>query len=116
MIVQQNASLAGLWKRHLQRMDTHVTIVDSEQDAIDALLLVTFRVIILDLSLESGGAFTVSDFAHYRQPDARVIFVSNTAFFSDGSIFKHCGNARAFLPAATKPDDLAAMVEHYATY
>ena len=69
---------------------------------------------ILDLVLDEGSALAVSDFASYRQPLARVIFVTNTSFFSDGSIFRHCVNACAYMPSATPPEDLAAMVEHYA--
>jgi len=65
--------------------------------------------------LENGSALAVADYANYRQPDARVIFVTNTSFFSDGSIFAHSANARAFVPSGTPPEDLAAMVEHYGT-
>ena len=36
-----------------------------------------------------GVAMAVADFASYRRPEARVIFVTNTSFFSDGSIFAH---------------------------
>jgi hypothetical protein len=64
--------------------------------------------------LDDGSAFAVADYASFRHPDAGVIFVSNTSFFSDGSIFQLCSNACAFVPSATQPDDLAAMVEHYA--
>ena len=64
--------------------------------------------------LANGSALAVSDFASYRRPDARVIFVTNTTFFSDGSIFAHSPNACAFMQSSTPPEDLAAMVEHYA--
>ena len=39
--------------------------------------------------------------------------ITNTSFFSDGSIFRHIPNACAFLPSATPPADLAAVVGHY---
>jgi hypothetical protein len=51
--------------------------------------------------------------ASYRQPGAKVIFVTDTTFFSDGSIFRHIPNACAFIRAETPPDDLVAIVEHY---
>jgi hypothetical protein len=54
----------------------------------------------------------VADYAQYRQPDAALIFVTDTTFFSDGSIFSLIPNARAFLQSGTPPDDLAALVEH----
>jgi hypothetical protein len=66
------------------------------------------------LVIEGGSAFAVADFASYRRPDARVVFVTNTTFFSDGSIFQHIPNACAFVPTETPPEDLVAIVEHYA--
>jgi len=40
--------------------------------------------------------------------------VTNTSFFSDGSIFQVSNNACAYVQSETPPEDLAAMVEHYA--
>lgn len=73
-----------------------------------------YEIIVLDLVLDNGSALAVADFASYRRPDARVIFVTNTSFFSDGSIFAHSPNACAYVQSETPPEDLAAMVEHYA--
>jgi DNA-binding NtrC family response regulator len=73
-----------------------------------------YPIIILDVVLTNGSAIAVADYASYRHPDARIIFVTNSSFFSDGSIFQLCSNACAFVPSATQPEDLAAMVEHYA--
>ena len=116
LIVESKAALAELWKRHLERLGARVSLATTQDDAIDQLRERAFRVIILDLVLDEGSALAVSDFASYRHPGARVIFVTNTTFFSDGSIFQHCTNACAFVPSATAPDDLAAMVEHYGTH
>ncbi|MFZ7092362.1 response regulator transcription factor [Primorskyibacter sp. 2E233] len=113
LIVESNPALASLWKRHLERMGCQVRVAEDEDRALGLLREVEFSVIILDLVLEKGSALSVSDFANYRQPEARVIIVTNTSFFSDGSIFRHCANACAFVTSATAPDDLAAMVEHY---
>lgn len=79
-----------------------------------ALYSADFEIIVLDLVLEGGSALAVADFASYRRPDARVIFVTNTSFFSDGSIFAHSPNACAYVQSEAPPEDLAAMVEHYA--
>ncbi|WP_370642175.1 hypothetical protein [Yoonia sp. I 8.24] len=81
--------------------------------AISALEDQVFDVIVLDLVLQEGGALAVADVASYRQPKANVVFVTNTSFFSDGSIFNHSPNARAFIESTTSPTDLAAIVEHY---
>jgi DNA-binding NtrC family response regulator len=114
LIVQSRKALGKLWQRHLERMNMSVCHVCTQDEAVDALSSTRFDIILLDLVLANGSALAVSDFASYRHPEARVIFVTNTTFFSDGSIFAHSHNACAFLPSATPPDDLAAMDEHYA--
>jgi DNA-binding NtrC family response regulator len=114
LIVESNPDLGWLWKRHLERQGAVVTLVCGQEQAIDALCREEFSVIVLDLVLEDGSALAVADFASYRRPGARVIFVTNTSFFSDGSIFAHSPNACAYVQSGTPPEDLAAMVEHYA--
>jgi DNA-binding NtrC family response regulator len=113
MIVQRNVSLGGLWKRHLERLKVDVTLVHSEASALLALDTCLFDVILLDVVLKEGSALAVSDLAQFRQPNANVVFVTDTTFFSDGSIFNHCANARAFIKTATPPQDVAAIVHHY---
>lgn len=113
LIVESAPELAELWSRHLRRQGVTVTVALSEPDAVRVLQECAVDVIVLDLVLSEGSAFAVADYASYRQPAARVIFVTNTSFFSDGSIFQHIPNACAFLPCGTPPDDLAAVVDHY---
>ncbi|MCB1342503.1 MAG: hypothetical protein KDK24_15830 [Pseudooceanicola sp.] len=114
LIVESRHELGTLWKRHLQRQGAVVTLVHTQEDAIEALRGDNFQIMVLDLVLDDGSALAVSDFASYRRPEMRVIFVTNTSFFSDGSIFAHSPNACAYVQSATPPEDLAAMVEHYA--
>ncbi|MGO4914298.1 hypothetical protein [Pseudogemmobacter sp. W21_MBD1_M6] len=116
LIAESDPALGWLWKRHLERGGSQVTLVTQEDEAIDALASAEVDIIILDLVIEGGSAFAVADFAAYRCPLAKVIFVTNTTFFSDGSIFQHISNACAYLPTRTPPEDLAAMVEHYGTH
>ena len=113
LIVESRPELGILWKRHLERHDMDVTLVTSQEEATAHLATIPTDIIILDLVIENGSALAVADYANYRQPKARVIFVTNTTFFSDGSIFLHSPNACAFLQSATPPEDLAAMVMHY---
>ena len=113
LIVESQPDLAMLWQRHLVRQGMCVSVAGTQEAATSYLATQDTDIIILDLVLEEGSALAVADYANYRQPGARVIFVTNTTFFSDGSIFAHSANARAFLPLATPPDDLAAMVAHY---
>lgn len=89
-----------------------VACVATQEEAITRLSIHSADIIILDLFLKEGAALAVADYANYKRPKARIIFVTNTSFFSDGSIFAHCANADAFVPSATPPEDLAALVEH----
>ena len=114
LIVESRPELGAIWCRHLQRMGMCVHQVSGQAEAVDHLDEHAPDIILLDLVLEEGSALAVADFASYRHPRARVIFVTDTSFFSDGSIFAHSANACAFLPSGTRPEDLAAMVEHYA--
>ncbi len=113
LIVEDNDALGRIWESHLVRQGMHVTRVQSADDAIAEIGARPVDVIVLNLVLKSGSAFAISDYAAYRRPSAKVIFVTNTTFFSDGSIFRHSANACAFLRSSTPPDDLAALVAHY---
>lgn len=114
LIVESRSDLGRVWRRHLERMGMEVATVGNQREAITYLEHEETDIIILDVVLRDGSALAVCDYASYRRPQARVIFVSSSSFFSDGSIFAHAANVRAFLPAATPPEDLAALVEHYA--
>ena len=113
MIVEPNPDLGRLWKRHMERQGAEVHLVAGQDAAFDILRAHTVDMIVLDLVLQQGSALAISDYASYRRPKAQVIFVTNTTFFSDGSIFLHSPNACAFLQSSTPPEDLTAMVMHY---
>ncbi len=81
LIVETKPELGAIWQRHLTRQGAHVTLACSQDDAIAALYMLEFDVIVLDLVLPGGSALAVADFASYRRPTARVIFVTNTSFF-----------------------------------
>jgi DNA-binding response OmpR family regulator len=113
LIVESTTELAELWQRHLERLGVFVTVSASGEAACDLIAARQYDVIILDLILAEGSALAVADYAQYRWPETSVIFVTDTTFFSDGSIFSIIPNARAFVQSHTPPDDLAAMVQHY---
>lgn len=113
LIVESRPELGRLWQAHLRRAGLDVRLVPDETGAAEALEEDNFDVIVLDLVLNAGSALAVADLAGYRNPDTRVIFVTNTSFFSDGSIFALNPNVRAFVPTGTPPEDLTAMIEHY---
>ncbi len=114
LIVQSAPELGYIWQRHLQRCGMSVRVSESQDEAIASMNIKAPDIMILDLVLQAGSALAVADYANYRCPTTSVIFVTNTRFFSDGSIFSHATNACAFVQTATPPEDLAAMVEHYA--
>jgi DNA-binding NtrC family response regulator len=113
LIVESDPNLGWLWRRHLERLGATVDLAAGQTEAVDHLSRDDFGVIVLDLVLTEGSAFAVADYCSYRRPQARVVFVTNTTFFSDGSIFQMMPNACAYLPTQTPPEDLAAVVEHY---
>ena len=116
LIVENVADLAEIWARHLRRESAEVSVAGTSDEAIRLISAIDFDVIVIALLLAEGdSAIAVADYAQYRRPDARLVCVSDTDFFSDGSIFEIMGNARALIPRATDPGDLAAMVAHYAS-
>lgn len=114
LIVESSRDLATVWSRHLERMGAEVSLAHDADCAIDLIRKEEFDVLVVNLVLEEGSALAVSDFAEYRCPGTSVIFVTDTTFFSDGSIFAMSPNARALVRSGTRPEDIAAMVEHYA--
>jgi DNA-binding response OmpR family regulator len=113
LIVESDPDLARIWARHMARRGAVVATATVQAEAVEVLSDTPVDIIVLDLVLADGSAFAVADFASYRRPAARVIFVTNTSFFSDGSIFRHIPNACAFLPSGMAPEDLAAVIDHY---
>lgn len=113
LIVASNSGLSRIWARHLRRQGLDVIVLRSQSEAVTFLRSVTPDVIVLDLMLEDGSAIAVADFASYRHPDARIVFVTRSTFFSDGSLFAHIPNAAAILQEQTPPNDLAAIVAYH---
>ena len=113
LIVASNPELSRIWARHLERLGHQTVLVHAQEDAVNYLRLHVVDVIVLDLMLEYGSAIAVADYASYRWPETRVVFVTNSTFFSDGSIFNHIPNAAALVQEQTPPRDLAAIVEYH---
>ncbi len=114
LIVVSNPDLGELWARHLSRNGADVVVARSESQAINDLRHNEPDIIVVDVVLAEGSAIAIADFACYRRPGAKVIFVSNSSFFSDGSIFQHIPNACAVMPREVQPDDLEAVATHHA--
>lgn len=115
LIVESSEELATIWSRHLERLGARVFCTHDADSAIDLIRTETFDALIINLILKDGSALAVSDFVEYRCPGTAVVFVTDTTFFSDGSIFALTPNARALVRSGTPPEDIAAMVTHYAS-
>lgn len=113
LIVAGNPDLAEVWARHLERQMQEVILTTSEADAVSCLRENAVDVIVLDLMLAKGSAFAVADYASYRRPGARIVFVTRTSFFSDGSLFRHVPNTAAILQEDAPPSDLAEIVAYH---
>ncbi|WP_102107906.1 response regulator [Oceaniglobus roseus] len=113
LIVGDVPKLTDLWASCLRARGASVTVVACQDAAIRALQSGAWEVLILNLSMRDGSALAVADFASYRYPDTKIIPVTSSTFFSDGSVFRHVPNACTSLGIAMAPEDMATIVEHY---
>jgi DNA-binding response OmpR family regulator len=113
LIVENNADLAGQWKRQLVQCGLTVEWVETCSSAQKSIRFFKPEVIVLNLALLDAVALTIADFAGYTLPDAKVIFVTRAGYYADGLIFNLATNACVCVPETIAPSDLAAMVEHY---
>ena len=114
LLVQHNEGLSDLWTAFLRREGVRVTQAYSQAEAVDILRFNSFDALVLDVILPDGGAIAISDYATYRQPDIPIVAVTNSNFFTDGTIFDLIPNARSLMHTPVRPSDLAAILDHYA--
>jgi len=114
LIVEHNRDLARIWAGFLSRQGMTCRIAASEPEALAALRAQGFDALVLDVELPEGAALAVADFATYRNPEIPIIAVTARGFFSDSAVFELIPNARGLLRAPLRPEDMAALVEHYA--
>lgn len=116
LIVESEPNLRRIWAAHLRRSGYTVIEADSQGSAVECLQVNQIEMIVANLVLDGGSGLAVADYASYRHPDAKVIFVNRSGFFSDGSIFEHTANVCTMIPGRSEPEDLGAVVEHYAMH
>jgi DNA-binding NtrC family response regulator len=114
LIVEDNRDLARIWSGFLSRQGLHCTVASAQADAFEALRDRAFDALVLDVEIPNGEALAIADFATYRNPEIPIIAVTARNFFSDTAIFELIPNARGLLRAPLRPDDMAALVSHYA--
>ena len=115
LIVEGDPGLGKVWANHLRRAGHDVVLMPDAAAAIAAMGAPAPDMILADLDLPESGALSVADYAAYRHPAAKVVFVTASRFFSDGSIFELSANACAFLPSSTAPEDIAIVVEFHSS-
>lgn len=113
LIVASGSGMGEVWARHLERSGIQVFLSMDQEGAIVTLCDHIVDVIVVNLTEKGDGTMAVVDFAAYRQPAAKVVFVSNGQFFSDGSVFQHFSNACAVVPETVSVDDLDAVVQYH---
>lgn len=112
LIVEADKALSRLWARHIGQGGAAVTEAETESAAIDALIRRPIDAIVLDLALPGGSALAIAEFASYRRPQARIVFLTGQGYYADGSIFRLAPNAGALLQTDQSPEDIAAIVEY----
>lgn len=113
LIVEHNRDLARIWAGFLGRQGMVCALAGGPAEAYAALRAQAFDALVLDMELPEGEAIAVADFATYRNPEIPIIAVTARGFFSDGAIFELIPNARGLLRSPLRPEDMAALVEHY---
>lgn len=113
LIVGEIRALCEIWARHLRRQGRSVLVADGQESAVSHLATAAVRVVVIDLMLSRGSALAVADYAAYRRPEARIVFVTGRRFFTDGSVFALSPNAAAVVGRDTPPADLAAIVDYH---
>lgn len=113
LIVEKNRDLARIWGGFLARQGIGATLAASPAEAYAELRAETFDALVLDMELPEADALAVADFATYRDPEIPIIAVTSRSFFSDGLVFQLVPNARGLLRTPLRPEDMAALVEHY---
>lgn len=113
LIVEKDPELGRLWRDHIRRMGADASLAAAQAVALEALREEAFDVLILNLNFRDGASFALADYASYRRPGMKIIFVTSDSFFSDGSIFRFMSNACAMVAESTPPEDLAALVDYH---
>ncbi|MFN3291894.1 MAG: hypothetical protein ACK4S2_00230 [Gemmobacter sp.] len=113
LIVEADPDRARSWAAAPGGQGWTVRLASTNRTAIALMDAEAFRVIVLSLDLADGKVPSVPVYAGYRQPEAKIIVVTATGMFHDGSIFQLCSNACTIPGTSAKPADLAARVDNH---
>ncbi|SEV88450.1 Response regulator receiver domain-containing protein [Aliiroseovarius sediminilitoris] len=110
LIVETNPELAKLWASHLLRQGIEVECAHDPDGVTHLLDHQSFDVVVLNATFAGGNSIAIADYVAFRLPTARVVFVTASTFFSDGSIFNHITNVHACVSADIPSEDLANVI------
>ena len=113
LIVESDQKLARVWQQYLEKTNADVTVLGTGAAAVERVGREKFDVILMDLVLEDRSAIAIGEVAALWQPDAQVIFVTDTPAFTDCTPVPPTGNAQALLETTTPPEELTAIVQYY---
>ncbi|SFI91574.1 hypothetical protein [Jannaschia pohangensis] len=87
---------------------------DSQDDAALLLCDINPLVVVIHLDMTDGSPLAVADFCNYRRPGARLILLGGGQLMTDGTLFRHVGNAHALISGRVSAADLTSLVVHHA--
>jgi CheY-like chemotaxis protein len=114
LVVEKTPARGAMLAILLERLGWQATCTTSAPDALAALDAQPFSGILLNLDIPGNEVLSVPVYAGYRQPDACIVVLTGSGLFHDGSIFRLCSNACAFMGSADRPEDIVAVMDHHA--
>lgn len=112
LVLQENADLGSIWSAFLERRGLTPRLATNAEKAMGFLSRRPYDVLVFDPAVQTG-ALALADFATFRNPDVKILAVTASSFFSDGTLFDLIPNARGVLRQPVRPEDLAAYLEHF---
>lgn len=114
LIVEKTPARGAMLAILLERLGWQATCTTTAAEALTKLEDQPFNGILLNLDIPGNEVLSVPVYAGYRQPDACIVVLTESGLFNDGSIFRLCSNACAFMGSSDRPADIVAVLDHHA--
>lgn len=116
LIAESDPAQGELWKIALESQGHVVEWASSTDQAIDALRLHPYDLLLIDMTLPGGGAPIVADVAAREQPDARLVMVAGPSPRGHGALLAVMPNTSAILRRPLSVVDLMVFTDHVARF
>ncbi len=113
LIFDEAGELSCRWQSDLRQRGHDASRETTCDAALSGLRSQRPDVIVANLAPLPADAFLLADIAAVFTPQTRVVFVTQTQEFADGSVFRLAQNACAQVPDTIPPGDLTALVEYH---